>query len=222
MRGHGDSSMGWASISRTDVAGDLVALIRHLGGPRDHRRALPVGRSGHHRRRHGTRPGSAIVEVGPFTKKVEVSLGGLFRVHRCPPRFVPAGPGAVPAQPERLDGLPGPRLPGKAGRLRRLHDGPAAELDRPVGRVPQDREDHPGRRRRPAAARLLPGSHHHGRRGPRLRRSSGRGRGDRRGDIQRGRHGRDDQGRGPLYPHAQRPDEVAGLITGFVRDHNLS
>src|ERR1700733_8056206 len=34
MRGHGESSMGdWKSISRTDVAGDLVALIRHLGGP---------------------------------------------------------------------------------------------------------------------------------------------------------------------------------------------
>jgi pimeloyl-ACP methyl ester carboxylesterase len=32
MRGHGESSMGWESISRTDVAGDLIALIRHLGG----------------------------------------------------------------------------------------------------------------------------------------------------------------------------------------------
>ena len=35
MRGHGESSTGdWKSISRTDVAGDLVALIRHLGGGR--------------------------------------------------------------------------------------------------------------------------------------------------------------------------------------------
>jgi pimeloyl-ACP methyl ester carboxylesterase len=39
LRGHGESSMGWPSvtgkqaISRTDVAGDLLALIRHLGGP---------------------------------------------------------------------------------------------------------------------------------------------------------------------------------------------
>ena len=38
LRGHGESSMGWTSvtgkdaISRTDVAGDLVALIRQLGG----------------------------------------------------------------------------------------------------------------------------------------------------------------------------------------------
>jgi alpha-beta hydrolase superfamily lysophospholipase len=39
LRGHGESSMGWPSvtgkqaISRTDVAGNLLALIRHLGGP---------------------------------------------------------------------------------------------------------------------------------------------------------------------------------------------
>ena len=39
LRGHGESSMGWtsvtgtAAISRTDVAGDLLALVRHLGGP---------------------------------------------------------------------------------------------------------------------------------------------------------------------------------------------
>ena len=39
LRGHGESSMGWPSvtgkqaISRTDVAGDLLALIRNLGGP---------------------------------------------------------------------------------------------------------------------------------------------------------------------------------------------
>jgi len=46
LRGHGESSMGWKSvtgkeaISRTDVAGDLLALIRHLGGP-----AVIVGHS---------------------------------------------------------------------------------------------------------------------------------------------------------------------------------
>ena len=33
LRGHGESSMGWASITRTDVAGDLLALIDHRGGP---------------------------------------------------------------------------------------------------------------------------------------------------------------------------------------------
>ena len=33
LRGHGNSSMGWASITRTDVAGDLAALIGQLSGP---------------------------------------------------------------------------------------------------------------------------------------------------------------------------------------------
>ena len=82
MRGHGDSSMGWASISRTDVAGDLIALIRHLGGP-----AIIVGHSlsgGAATIAAATAPDlvKGVVEVGPFTKKVEVSLGGLFRVRR--------------------------------------------------------------------------------------------------------------------------------------------
>src|ERR1700712_5008385 len=32
IRGCGDSGIGWDAYSRTDIAGDLVALIRHLGG----------------------------------------------------------------------------------------------------------------------------------------------------------------------------------------------
>lgn len=40
VRGHGESSTGWASYTRIDVAGDLLALIRHLGGP-----AVIVGHS---------------------------------------------------------------------------------------------------------------------------------------------------------------------------------
>src|SRR5579859_6099006 len=39
LRGHGESSMGWKSVTGTedaithpDIAGDLLALIRHLGG----------------------------------------------------------------------------------------------------------------------------------------------------------------------------------------------
>src|SRR5580692_8487240 len=82
MRGHGDSSMGWASISRTDVAGDLIALIRHLGGP-----AIIVGHSlsgGAATIAAATAPDlvKGVVEVGPFTKKVEYSLGGLLRIRR--------------------------------------------------------------------------------------------------------------------------------------------
>jgi pimeloyl-ACP methyl ester carboxylesterase len=88
LRGHGESSMGWKSvtgkdaISRTDVAGDLLALIRHLGGP-----AVIVG--------HSISGGAAtiaaveqpdlvsgIVELNPFTKTQKLSLGGLIRIRR--------------------------------------------------------------------------------------------------------------------------------------------
>jgi len=33
LRGHGESSTGWPSYTRTDTAHDLLALISHLGGP---------------------------------------------------------------------------------------------------------------------------------------------------------------------------------------------
>jgi pimeloyl-ACP methyl ester carboxylesterase len=88
LRGHGESSMGWKSvtgtdaITRTDIAGDLLALIRHLGGP-----AVIVG--------HSISGGAAtiaaaqepdlvrgIVEINPFTKTQKISLGGLVRVRR--------------------------------------------------------------------------------------------------------------------------------------------
>lgn len=83
MRGHGESSTGpWAKISRTDVAGDLVALIRHLGGP-----AVIVGHSlsgGAATIAAATAPDlvTGIVELNPFTKKQSISLGGLFTVPR--------------------------------------------------------------------------------------------------------------------------------------------
>ena len=88
LRGHGESSMGWtsvtgkAAISRTDVAGDLVALIRHLGGP-----AVIVG--------HSISGGAAtiaaaeapevvsgIVEINPFTMTQKLDLGALLRIRR--------------------------------------------------------------------------------------------------------------------------------------------
>ena len=40
IRGCGDSSLGWDGYSRTDIAGDLVAVVRHLGGP-----AVIIGQS---------------------------------------------------------------------------------------------------------------------------------------------------------------------------------
>lgn len=83
IRGHGESSMGnWTSISRTDVAGDLITLIRHLGGP-----AVIVGHSisgGAATIAAATAPElvSGIVEIGPFTRAQKIDLGGMLRVRR--------------------------------------------------------------------------------------------------------------------------------------------
>ena len=88
LRGHGESSMDWKSvtgteaISRTDVAGDLLALIRHLSGP-----AVIVGHSisgGAATIAAAMEPElvSGIVEINPFTKTQKVSLGSLVRIRR--------------------------------------------------------------------------------------------------------------------------------------------
>src|SRR5580658_10766357 len=88
LRGHGESSMGWNSvtgkeaISRTDIAGDLLALIRHLGGP-----AVIVGHSisgGAATIAAAQQPDlvSGIVEINPFTKTQKISLGALVRIRR--------------------------------------------------------------------------------------------------------------------------------------------
>jgi pimeloyl-ACP methyl ester carboxylesterase len=82
LRGHGESSLGWASITRTDVAGDLLALIGHLGGP-----AVIVGHSlsgGAATIAAATRPDlvAGVVEINPFTRKPKPDLGGLLRVRR--------------------------------------------------------------------------------------------------------------------------------------------
>ena len=89
LRGHGESSMGRMSvtgaddaITHPDIAADLLALIRHLGGP-----AVIVG--------HSISGGAAtiaavqapdlvsgIVELNPFTKKQSLNLGGIVRVRR--------------------------------------------------------------------------------------------------------------------------------------------
>jgi pimeloyl-ACP methyl ester carboxylesterase len=79
LRGHGESSMGWASITRTDVAGDLLALTDHLGGP-----AVIVGHSisgGAATIAAATRPEqvSGIVEINPFTKTQKLNVGAFLR-----------------------------------------------------------------------------------------------------------------------------------------------
>jgi len=88
LRGHGESSMGWKSatgqeaITRTDVAGDLLGLIRRLGGP-----AIIVGHSisgGAATIAAAEQPDlvSGIVELNPFTKTQKVHVGALVRNRR--------------------------------------------------------------------------------------------------------------------------------------------
>jgi len=107
LRGHGESSMGWASITRTDVAGDLAALIGHLGGP-----AVIVGHSisgGAATVAAATRPDlvAGNVEINPFTRTVHYSLAQA----RVPvPAAAPVGRqqakdhlvGEFPANPRRV------------------------------------------------------------------------------------------------------------------------
>jgi pimeloyl-ACP methyl ester carboxylesterase len=82
IRGTGDSSLEWSGYSRTDIGGDLVALVRHLGGP-----AVIMGQSisgGAATIAAATAPDliAGVIELAPFTRKQSVSLGGLVRVKR--------------------------------------------------------------------------------------------------------------------------------------------
>lgn len=77
LRGHGESSLGWDSYTRTDTANDIAALIEHLGGP-----AVVVGHSfagGAATIAAARRPElvGALVEVGPFTRAQKPDLGAL-------------------------------------------------------------------------------------------------------------------------------------------------
>ncbi|WP_214323345.1 alpha/beta fold hydrolase [Nonomuraea sediminis] len=78
QRGHGESSVGWSSYTRTDAAGDLLALVRHLGGP-----AVLVGHSfagGAATIAAAQEPDlvTAVVEISPFTRAQKMDVGALF------------------------------------------------------------------------------------------------------------------------------------------------
>ncbi|GAA4963704.1 pimeloyl-ACP methyl ester carboxylesterase [Nonomuraea thailandensis] len=132
LRGHGESSTGWPSYTRTDVAGDLLALIRHLGGP-----AVIVGHSfsgGAATIAAAQEPGlvSAIVEIGPFTRAQQVNLGALFsdaRYRKGMTLLMGAGLfRSVGAWKRYLDhAYPGARPAGHAGHVAALE----ADLRRP-------------------------------------------------------------------------------------------
>jgi pimeloyl-ACP methyl ester carboxylesterase len=82
IRGCGDSSLGWNGYTRTDIAGDLVAVVRHLGGP-----AVLIGQSisgGAATIAAAIAPDliAGVIELAPFTRAQSVDLGGLVRVKR--------------------------------------------------------------------------------------------------------------------------------------------
>ncbi|MEV0595688.1 alpha/beta fold hydrolase [Nonomuraea cavernae] len=124
LRGCGESSVGWPAWSRTAIAGDLLALIRHLGGP-----AVLVGHSisgGAATIAAAQEPSliSAVVELAPFTRKQSIRLGDL-RVKRFRQgmlRLLGAGVfGSVPLWRSYLDvAYPGVKPAGWAERLGRI------------------------------------------------------------------------------------------------------
>ncbi len=79
LRGHGESSTGWDSYSRADSAGDLIEVIRKLGG-----KAVIVGQSfsgGSATIAAARNPDllSAIVEIAPATRPPKISVAALLR-----------------------------------------------------------------------------------------------------------------------------------------------
>ncbi|MFG2113777.1 alpha/beta fold hydrolase [Streptomyces sp. NPDC048718] len=77
LRGCGESSVDWPAWTRTDIAGDLLALVRHLGGP-----AVLVGHSvsgGAATIAAAQDPSliTAVVEIAPFTREQSMCLGDL-------------------------------------------------------------------------------------------------------------------------------------------------
>src|ERR1041384_5775841 len=77
LRGCGESSAVWPSYTRTDIAGDLIAVVRHLGGP-----AVLAGQSisgGAVTIAAATAPDliEGIVEIAPFTRKLGFKVGDL-------------------------------------------------------------------------------------------------------------------------------------------------
>jgi pimeloyl-ACP methyl ester carboxylesterase len=220
LRGCGESSAEFPSYSRTDIAGDLVALVRHLGGP-----AVLVG--------HSISGGAAtiaavrapelvsgVVELAPFTRAQTVRPGdlrvrryrrGMFLLARAAllgsvPAWLGyldlATPGARPADwPARLAGIEADlRRPGRMGVLRRMGQAAPTDAGAQLGNVrcpvlvvegSLDPDWVDPRAEGEAIVAALP---------------AGLGRLE---VIEGSGH----------YPHVQHPDEVASLVVDFLRAH---
>ncbi|KQS66693.1 alpha/beta fold hydrolase [Modestobacter sp. Leaf380] len=124
LRGCGESSVEWDSYSRTAIAGDLVALVAHLGGP-----AVLVGHSiagGAATIAAATAPElvSAVVELTPFTRAQSIGLGVLRvpRVRRGMTRLLRATLlGSIPQWVAYLDvAHPGAKPAGWEARIEEI------------------------------------------------------------------------------------------------------
>ncbi|MCZ1003505.1 alpha/beta hydrolase [Streptomyces mirabilis] len=132
LRGCGESSVGWPAWSRTAIAGDLLAVIRHVGGP-----AVLVGHSisgGASTIAAAQEPSliTAVVELAPFTRKQSIRLGDL-RVKRsgraccgCSAR----ARSAARRSGARTSTWPTRREAGRLGRAARPHRLPTARAGR--------------------------------------------------------------------------------------------
>ena len=125
IRGCGESSLGWDGYSRTDIGGDLVALVRHLGGPGRHHRPVDQRRRGDDRRRHRARRDQRCHRAGSLHARAVVRPGRSDAGQALPLRLHADGDGDRPRTPDKLEEVPRRRLPDQARRL--------------VGRVGADR-----------------------------------------------------------------------------------
>lgn len=137
MRGHGESSLDWpsvtgkAAIGRTDVAGDLLGVIRHFGGP-----AVIVGHSlsgGAATIAAAQAPElvSAIVEINPFTKSQRLDVGALFTVRRYRRGMARLMGTLLLKSPRLWRGYLDVAYPGKPDECRRHVDGLMTALRQP-------------------------------------------------------------------------------------------
>ena len=96
IRGCGDSSLGWDGYSRTDIAGDLVAVVRHLGGP-----AVIIGQSisgGAATIAAATAPEliTGVIELAPFTRAAVLRSGWAGAGEALPGRLPPSWRRSMP------------------------------------------------------------------------------------------------------------------------------
>ncbi|MET8450563.1 alpha/beta hydrolase [Streptomyces sp. NPDC005209] len=124
LRGCGESSADWSAWSRTAIAGDLLAVVRHLGGP-----AVLVGHSisgGAATVAAAQEPSliTAVVELAPFTRKQSIRLADLRvkRFRRGMLRLLGTGVfGSLPLWRSYLDvAYPGVKPADWAARLGRI------------------------------------------------------------------------------------------------------